>query len=292
MSNKLWFKGGKLLADQNGRPYLCGKCPCGNEEEEVDWCASYLHWLYLTSASSEKPVNAFTLNFCGKTYDMYLHDSKIVSGAYADDGMSSTPRKVINVYSTFYNYKEYDGALKHQERVQVTFYAHLAMSASNMRVNASAPSERTELWKNQLGITGSYYCRDDDGNKTEKDFSVIWQNLSDGPLLSYKDEETGEYIPTGTVTHGFAVPVDMDDVSGEAGEPDDAPGSVEEVKDPDFFGITASSGTAILGWTYYRGYAVVADEAFQISNPRLDKTMPCYSGLGKDAFESVPQAFE
>ena len=33
MSNKLWFKGGKLLADQNGRPYLCGKCPCGNEEE-------------------------------------------------------------------------------------------------------------------------------------------------------------------------------------------------------------------------------------------------------------------
>ena len=107
MSNKLWFKGGKLLADQNGRPYLCGKCPCGNEEEEVDWCASYLHWLYLTSASSEKPVNAFTLNFCGKTYDMYLHDSKIVSGDYADDGMSSTPRSFAKASTSLISACEY-----------------------------------------------------------------------------------------------------------------------------------------------------------------------------------------
>lgn len=37
MSNKLWFKGGKLLTDQNGRPYLCGKCPCGKDTYYVGY---------------------------------------------------------------------------------------------------------------------------------------------------------------------------------------------------------------------------------------------------------------
>lgn len=28
-SKKLWLKGGKVVVDENGRPVLCGECPCG-----------------------------------------------------------------------------------------------------------------------------------------------------------------------------------------------------------------------------------------------------------------------
>ena len=258
----------------------------------MEWCASYLHYYPLTTTPSDKPVNAFTLNFDGKTYKMYLHESRVIYGALSDDGMSSRPRKVINQYSTFYNCKEYSIPASMKERITVTFYAHTAMTESEMRVNADAPSERTPLWKNKLGINGSYYKSEDDGHVTGKGFSVIWQNLSDGPLFSFKDEETGEYIPTGKVTHGFVTPIDMDDVSGEAGEPEDAPDKIEDVEDPDFFGITSSSGTSIFGWTFYRGYSVSADAAFRIYNPHLDRTMPCYWGLSSSAFENVPNDFE
>ena len=47
MGNKLWFKGGKLLADQNGRPYLCGKCPCDKND------TYYVGYFCLCSGSAE-----------------------------------------------------------------------------------------------------------------------------------------------------------------------------------------------------------------------------------------------